>query len=126
MTPLQLEPSAQAPWTRRMVGRGLIAGAPSAGVPDATGTVSIPPRDTLDRGAPSGHRVPVPFLPVVGESGPCHLGSSKSPLYSFGRVRAVVGRSEAPMDVVVDHADVLHERVHTGGPDEAVPLRFQL
>ena len=29
--------------------------------------------------------------------------------------RAVVGRSEAPMDVVVDHADVLHEGVHTRG-----------
>src|SRR5713226_5956276 len=67
MTPLQQEPSAQAPWTRRMLGRGRIAGAPSAGVPDASGTVSIPPRGTLDRKAPSGHRVPVPFLPASSE-----------------------------------------------------------
>src|SRR5258706_14404727 len=106
MTPLQLEPSAHAPWTRRMLGRGPIAGAPSAGVPEATGTVSIPLRGTLDRGAPSGHRVPVPFLPVIFSQ------------YSFGRVRPVVGRPETPMDVVVDHADVLHERVHAGGADE--------
>jgi len=28
--------------------------------------------------------------------------------------------------VVVDDADVLHERVHARGPDEAVPLRLQL
>jgi hypothetical protein len=38
----------------------------------------------------------------------------------------VVGRAEAPVDVVVDGADVLHECVHAGGSDEAVPLRFQL
>jgi len=38
----------------------------------------------------------------------------------------VVGRAETPVDVVVDHADVLHERVHTRRPDEAVPLRLQL
>ena len=30
------------------------------------------------------------------------------------------------MDVVVDHADVLHERVHARRADEAVPLRLQL
>ena len=30
------------------------------------------------------------------------------------------------MDVVVDYADVLHEGIHTRGPDEAVPLRLQL
>src|SRR5438093_3458043 len=28
----------------------------------------------------------------------------------------VVGRAETPMDVVVDRADVLHERVHTRPP----------
>ena len=38
----------------------------------------------------------------------------------------VVGRAEASMDVVVDYADVLHERVHTRAPHEAVPLRLQL
>jgi NAD-binding of NADP-dependent 3-hydroxyisobutyrate dehydrogenase len=38
----------------------------------------------------------------------------------------VVSRAEAPMDVVVDHADVLHERVDTRRPHEAVPLRLQL
>src|SRR6266566_3666080 len=38
----------------------------------------------------------------------------------------VVGRAEAAMEVVVDHADVLHERVHARGPHEAVPLRLQL
>jgi hypothetical protein len=38
----------------------------------------------------------------------------------------VVGRAKAPMDVVVDHADVLHERVDTRRSDEAVPLRLQL
>src|SRR6266550_6487107 len=32
----------------------------------------------------------------------------------------VVDRAEAAMDVVVDHADVLHERVNARGPDEAV------
>src|SRR5205085_10930555 len=36
------------------------------------------------------------------------------------------GRSEAHMAVVVHHTYVLHERVHTRGPDEAVPLRLQL
>jgi hypothetical protein len=30
------------------------------------------------------------------------------------------------MDLVVYHADVLHERVHSRGPHEAVSLRFQL
>jgi hypothetical protein len=40
--------------------------------------------------------------------------------------RGVVGRTEASMDLVVDHADVLHERVHATRPDEAVPLRLQL
>ncbi len=40
--------------------------------------------------------------------------------------RAVVSRAEAAMDVVVDHADVLHERVHARWADEAVPLRLQL
>lgn len=40
--------------------------------------------------------------------------------------RSVVGRPKAAMDVVVDHADVLHECVHTRRPDEAVPLRLQL
>jgi hypothetical protein len=38
----------------------------------------------------------------------------------------VAGRAEAAMDVVVDHAGVLHERVHTRRPHEAVPLRLQL
>src|SRR5262245_14212242 len=38
----------------------------------------------------------------------------------------VVARAEASVDVVVDYADVLHERVHTRGPDEAVRLRLQL
>src|SRR6266568_7177688 len=38
----------------------------------------------------------------------------------------VVGRAEAPMEVVVNHADVLHERVDTRGPHEAVSLRLQL
>ena len=33
---------------------------------------------------------------------------------------AVVGRAEASMDVVVDHADVLHERIHARWADEAV------
>jgi hypothetical protein len=39
---------------------------------------------------------------------------------------AVVGRAEASLDVVVDHADVLHERVHARWADEAAPLRLQL
>src|SRR5438552_2531110 len=39
---------------------------------------------------------------------------------------AVVDRAEASMDVVVDHADVLHKRVHARGPDESVALRLQL
>src|SRR5882672_2281287 len=99
-----------------MLGRGLISGAPSAGVPDATGTVSIPLRGTLDRGTPGGHRVPVPFLPSLAIS-TAHRSWSGP---------AVVGRSETPMDVVVDHADVLHEGVHAGGADEAAPLGFQL
>src|SRR5205807_2650327 len=32
-------------------------------------------------------------------------------------------RAEAAVHVVVDDADVLHERVHTGGADEAISLR---
>ena len=35
---------------------------------------------------------------------------------------SIVGGSEAAVDVVVDHADVLHERVDARGPDEAVSL----
>jgi hypothetical protein len=38
----------------------------------------------------------------------------------------VVDRAETAVDVVVDHADVLHERVHARRSDKAVPLRFQL
>src|SRR5262249_39532203 len=38
----------------------------------------------------------------------------------------VVGGSEAAVDVVVDHADVLHEGEHARRPDEAVSLRLQL
>src|SRR6185295_9944361 len=36
---------------------------------------------------------------------------------------AVVGGPEASMDMIVDHADVLHERVHARRADEAIPLR---
>src|SRR6266536_5690907 len=36
----------------------------------------------------------------------------------------VVGRAEASMDVVVDHAEVLHERVHTRGPTKRYPCDF--
>src|SRR4029077_9298684 len=39
---------------------------------------------------------------------------------------AMAGRSEAPSDVVIDHANVLHERVHARGAHEAVSLSFQL
>lgn len=42
------------------------------------------------------------------------------------RVLGVVDRSEAPMNVVVDDPDVLHECIHARGPNEAVPLRLQL
>jgi len=38
----------------------------------------------------------------------------------------VVDRAEAPVKVVVDDADVLHECIYTRGPHEAVPLRLQL
>jgi hypothetical protein len=31
----------------------------------------------------------------------------------------MAGRTEAPSDVVVDHANVLHERVHARGAHEA-------
>src|SRR5207253_4145190 len=54
------------------------------------------------------------------------------PCYSLDRLRFstaaahVVSRSETPMDVVIDHADVLHEGVHTRGPHEVVSLRLQL
>src|SRR5438128_1770983 len=48
----------------------------------------------------------------------CHLQRS-------GR-GAVVARPKAPVDVVVDHAHVLHERVYARRPDRAVPLRLQL
>src|SRR5258708_39175907 len=40
-------------------------------------------------------------------------------------VRDVAG-AEASVDVVVDHADVLHERVHAGWADESVSLRLEL
>jgi Dehydroquinase class II len=39
---------------------------------------------------------------------------------------AIVDRAEATMDVVVDHADVLHERVDARRPDEAITLILQL
>src|ERR1700729_4324590 len=55
-----------------------------------------------------------------------HWGSRFSTAAGHGRVLAVVGRSEAPMEVLVDHADVLHEGVLTRGSHEAVPLRLQL
>src|SRR2546423_1530565 len=45
---------------------------------------------------------------------------------ALGDRGGVVDGAEAPADVVVDHADVLHEGVHARGPDEAVPLRLQL
>ena len=35
-------------------------------------------------------------------------------------------RQEAALDVVVDHADVLHERVNAGGADKVVSLRLEL
>ena len=38
----------------------------------------------------------------------------------------VIGGSEATVNVVVDDADVLHERVHTRGSHESVSLRLQL
>ena len=38
----------------------------------------------------------------------------------------IVGCAEASVDVVVDHADILHERVHAGRADKAVSLRFEL
>src|ERR1700759_3645321 len=38
----------------------------------------------------------------------------------------VAGGAEAATDVVVDHTDILHERVHAGGPDESEALRFEL
>ena len=41
---------------------------------------------------------------------------------SLGWALGVVGGSEATVDVVVDHADVLHEGVHARGPHEAVSL----
>jgi hypothetical protein len=42
------------------------------------------------------------------------------------RVFGVVDRSEAPMNVVVDDPDVLHECIHTRRPHKAVSLRLQL
>jgi hypothetical protein len=38
----------------------------------------------------------------------------------------IVGCAEASVDVVVDHADILHERVHAGRANKAVSLRFEL
>jgi hypothetical protein len=43
-----------------------------------------------------------------------------------GRSLAVAGCSEASSDVVVDRANVLHERVHARGAHEAISLSFQL
>jgi hypothetical protein len=40
----------------------------------------------------------------------------------FGWRLEMVRGSEAAVEVVVDHADVLHERVHARRPDEAVAL----
>jgi hypothetical protein len=45
---------------------------------------------------------------------------------SSGRARGVVGCTQAAVEVVVDDANVLHERVHGGRSHEAVPLRLQL
>jgi chloramphenicol 3-O-phosphotransferase len=41
-----------------------------------------------------------------------------------GRGLVMAGRSETPSDVIVDHASVLHERVHTRGAHEAISLSF--
>src|SRR5260370_357991 len=77
-------------------------------------------------GADDGGRARVSFTgpdPVTGQA----LGAVRSPGSSAATCYgAVVGRAEASMDVVVDHADVLHERVHAGWADEAIPLRLQL
>src|SRR6202035_2615123 len=54
------------------------------------------------------------------------LGRGSSRPAGVGWTLGVAGGSEAAVNVVVDHADVLHERVHTRGPDKAVPLRLQL
>src|SRR5262249_32593770 len=56
----------------------------------------------------------------------CRAWASRSsrPIFNGPGRGAVVDPAEAPVDVVVDHADVLHERLHARGPDEAVPLNF--
>src|SRR5262249_41948005 len=58
----------------------------------------------------------------------CRAWASRSsrPIFNRPGRGAVVDPAEAPLDVVVDHAYVLHERLHARGPDEAVPLRLQL
>ena len=43
-------------------------------------------------------------------------------LSTLASIGGVVGRAKAAVEVVVDHADVLHERVHARRPHEAVPL----
>jgi hypothetical protein len=53
--------------------------------------------------------------------------SLSTPLLSTSAsIGGVVGRPKAAMEVVVDHTDVLHERVHARRPHEAIPLRLQL
>src|SRR3954449_12727415 len=72
---------------------------------------------------------------IIGMAGrDCHDAAARGiarsrhliAIFSGSGRGGVVGRAEAPMDVVVDHADVLHERVDARRPHEAVPLRLQL
>src|SRR5690242_733313 len=78
------------------------------------------PGDALRVGVALGPGQPAAGRPPAGAK-----SGGTSQLERRGR-GGVVGRAEAPMDVVVDDADVLQERVHARGPDEAVPLRLQL
>ena len=50
-----------------------------------------------------------------------HGSLPQRPLGLSWRLRVVAG-SKAAVDVVVDHADVLHERIHARGPHEPVSL----
>src|SRR5882672_8790607 len=87
-------------------------GAPPRASQTAACPAKLPPPTTATRAAP------VPRAkPSHARSGCAERESTAPAAVGLG------GRAEAPVDVVVDHAHVLHERVHARGPHEAVPLR---
>ena len=86
------------------------------------------------RSSRSKHTTPVPIsngATVSAQSLACDAGALQSPSGAtdvdpprllIGSTLGVIAGSEATVEVVVDDADVLHERVHTGRAHKAISL----